>query len=446
MPVLTDQAAPDLFLSGLHPALGDGLLTSVTFLNEVAGRYPGALSLAAGAPYEGGWDLEDVHAALRRFCAHLRDDRGLSEAEVRRTVLQYGRTKGIVHELIARHLSLDEGIEVDPEAVVVTVGFQEALFLSLSALRRDPGDALLAVVPAFVGLTGAARLLGMPVVPVPSGPDGVEPAEVARAAREARRAGLRPRACCLVPDFANPTGSRMSLAQRTGLLEVAAAEDLLILEDNPYGFFPLDGTRLPTLKSLDRDRRVVYLGSLAKTVYPGARIGYVVADQVVAAPGGGRLLLADCLARAKSMVTVNTPPITQAVVGGRLLAHGGSLAAANRREARFYRDALTHLLDGLGRRFGPGSGVRWTRPAGGFFVTVEVPFEVTDTELERSAGEFGVIWSPLHHFYDSAAPLRLLRLSCSSLSPADAEAALDRFASFVGTVAAENGQRPAAGG
>lgn len=429
--------APDLVLEDLHPALGDELLTSVTFLNEVAARYPNCLSLAAGAPYEGEYDVADVHAALRRFCDHLRVDRGMTETEVRRTVLQYGRTKGIVHDLIAHHLEVDEGILVDPEAVVVTVGFQEAVFLTLGALHRDPSDALLAVIPSFVGLTGAARLLGMTVVPVPSGPDGVDPDDMARAARRAREAGLRPRACCLVPDFANPTGTRLSVQQRMGLLETAEAEDLLLLEDNPYGFFPLDGIRLPTLKSLDQNRRVVYLGSLAKTVYPGARVGYVVADQIVAGPDGGQLLLADYLARAKSMVTVNTSPIAQAVVGGRLLAHAGSLADANRREARFYRDALTRLLDGLAWRFHAGSGVRWTRPEGGFFVTVEVPFEVTDTLVDRSAREFGVLWSPLHHFYDSPVPLRMLRLSCSSLSPKDADIALDRFAAFVRAVSVE---------
>ncbi|MFF8911376.1 aminotransferase-like domain-containing protein [Streptomyces olivaceoviridis] len=426
-------AAPqpaDLALEHLHPALGEDLLTSITFFNEVAGRHPGALSLAAGSPNESRYDVADVHTAIDRFCDYLREELGYDERRVRRTLLQYGRTKGVVHDLIARHLRADEGITVDPEALVVTVGFQEALFLTLRALRRDHRDALLAVTPAFVGVTGAARLLEMPVLPVEAGPRGVDPDCLARTARAAREAGLRPRACYLVPDFANPTGIRVPLGIREELLRTAAAEDILLLEDNPYGLFPLDGARLPTLKALDTGRRVVYLGTVSKTVYPGTRVGYVVADQTVAGPGGPRLL-AEYLARAKSMVTVNTSPIAQAVVAGRLLTHGGSLAAANRHEAESYRLALSQLLNGLARRFPAASGVTWTPPDGGFFVTVAVPFDVTDELLARSAEEFGVLWSPLHHFYSSPGPLRLIRLSCSALTAAETDEALDRFAEFV---------------
>ncbi|MFH8978771.1 aminotransferase class I/II-fold pyridoxal phosphate-dependent enzyme [Streptomyces sp. NPDC017890] len=163
-------AMGSLDLAALHPSVGDPLLSSMNFLNEVAGRYPDALSLAAGTPYEGFYDVEDVHRALRVFTDHLRTERGFGEERVRRTLLQYGRTKGIIHELIARQLAEDEGLHVDPEAVVVTTGCQEALFLTLRLLRRDDRDVLLAVTPAYVGVTGAARLLDLPVRPGRRGP------------------------------------------------------------------------------------------------------------------------------------------------------------------------------------------------------------------------------------------------------------------------------------
>ena len=108
---------------------------------------------------------------------------------------------------------------------------------------------------------------------------------------------------------------------------MAAQEDLLLLEDNPYGTFG-DGARLPTLKALDTGRRVVYLGSFAKTGFPGARVGYAVADQRVAADDGTASLLADELSKIKSMVSVNTSPVAQAVVGGKLLE---TAAASSRR-------------------------------------------------------------------------------------------------------------------
>ena len=289
--------------------------------------------------------------------------------------MQYGRTKGIVHHLIARNLAVDERITVDPEAIVVTVGCQEAMFLVLRALRAEASDVLFAVAPTYVGLTGAARLVDLPVRPVAGGPDGVDLADLRAGVRRARAEGLRPRACYVMPDFANPSGVSMDTAQRRRLLDLAAEEDLLLIEDNPYGLFPATGTdRRPTLKALDTARRVVYLGSFAKTVLPGARVGYVVADQRVGGSDGTVGPLADQLAKIKSMVTVNTSPISQAVIGGALLAHDCSLVAANVRERAAYARNLGHLVAGLARRFPAGGPVRWTVPAGGFFVVVTVPF------------------------------------------------------------------------
>lgn len=260
----------DLSVADLHPALGDPALTSMNFLNEVSERYPAAVSLAAGRPYEEFFDVAAVHRHLDTFHRHLVDELGHTPEQARRLLLQYGRTKGIVHHLIARNLAVDEGITVDPEAVVVTVGCQEAMFLVLRALRADPADVLLAVAPTYVGLTGAARLVDLPVWPVAGGPSGVDLADLRAQARRARASGRRPRACYVLPDFANPSGVSMNVPDRQRLLTLAAEEDLLLLEDNPYGLFPVDdGPRPPTLKALDTDRRVIYLGSFAKTVLPG---------------------------------------------------------------------------------------------------------------------------------------------------------------------------------
>ncbi|MEU1967499.1 PLP-dependent aminotransferase family protein [Micromonospora sediminicola] len=427
----------DLAVTALHGSVDDPALNSMNFLNEVAQHYPEAVSLAAGRPYEEFFDSALLHAHLDRFRRHLADDLGLDRAQVDRTLLQYGRTKGIVHHLIARHLAVDERMTVDPETIVVTVGCQEAMFLVLRALRADPADVLFAVAPTYVGLTGAARLVDLPVRPVAGGPDGVDLADLRAGVRRARAEGLRPRACYVMPDFANPSGVSMDTAHRRRLLDLAAAEDLLLIEDNPYGLFPAAGTdRRPTLKALDTARRVVYLGSFAKTVLPGARVGYVVADQRVGGSDGTVGPLADQLAKIKSMVTVNTSPISQAVIGGALLAHDCSLVAANVRERAAYARNLGHLVDGLARRFPAGGPVRWTVPAGGFFVVVTVPFPVDDALLHRSAREYGVLWTPMAHFYDAGTPVRALRLSVSAVTPAQIDLGLDRLAALVGDVTA----------
>jgi (S)-3,5-dihydroxyphenylglycine transaminase len=278
------------------------------------------------------------------------------------------------------------------------------------------------------------------VIPVAEGPDGIDLDDLRAQAALAREAGLNPRACYVIPDFANPSGIRLGLDARRRLLEVAAAEDLLILEDNPYGLFGPEGDSLPTLKALDDQARVVYLGSFAKTGLPGARVGYVLADQRIAAtdatdgtPAEQRAAgtLADQLAKIKSMLTVNTSPIAQAVIGGKLLTHGGSLRTANTRERAVYQRNLAHLLAGLEERFGEQDGISWNVPAGGYFLLLTVPFAASDELLELSAEEFRVLWTPVHHFYADAQPRPVMRLSFSHLMPEEIDEALNRLADFI---------------
>ncbi|GHE98080.1 PLP-dependent aminotransferase family protein [Streptomyces griseoluteus] len=431
------MVTPELFAAELHSSLTDASLSSMNFLNEVAQRFPEAISFAAGRPHEANFDVALIHEYLDTYCRHLAEAEGRTEEQVRRALFQYGRTKGIIHDLIARNLAADEDVVVDPESIVVTVGCQEAMVLTLRALRRDERDVLLAVSPTYVGITGAARLVDMPVVPVSSGDDGVDLDDLTAVVRRVRGEGLRPRAFYLVPDFSNPAGKSLPTSRRRELLRLADEFDLLLLEDNPYGVFRARGERLPTLKSLDATRRVVYLGSFAKTGMPGARVGFAVADQLVGdAAGGDPTLFADELSKIKSMLTVNTSPVAQAVIGGKLIAHDYSLLRANEREIATYARNLAQLLDGLERRFtGPSRDavprVTWNTPAGGFFAVVTVPFDVTDELLALSAHTYGVIWTPMRHFYDGVGGERQLRLSCSLLDPDTLDTGLDRLAAFI---------------
>jgi (S)-3,5-dihydroxyphenylglycine transaminase len=403
-----------LALTDLHASLRDPLLDTMNFLNEIATRYPDAISFAAGRPYDEPFDAATVAGYLHTYERYLRQERGLSAPQAGSVLFQYGRTKGQIHELIAATIRNDEGVDVDPEAVVVTVGAQEGMLLALRALIRDTDDVLLVCSPCYVGISGAARLLDVTIEPVPEGAAGIDPATVRAASRRLRAAGRRPRALYVVPDFANPSGARMPLAARKALLRVAAEEDLLILEDNPYGLFTRTDTSLPVLKRLDRDRRVVYLGSFAKTCFPGARVGYVIADQQVVAPGGGTGLLADELSKIKSMTTVNTSPISQAAIGGMLLANGCRLRASNQDRIEQYRIRLNRLIAALEHRL-TGPDVTWNVPDGGYFLVLSVPFAADDEALARSGRDHGVLWTPMSYFYLGGGGDRQIRLSASYL-------------------------------
>ena len=418
----------------LHVSVCDPVAASMNFLNEIANRFPDAISLAAGRPYEEFYTAQDSGRYLEVYLEHL-GQQGLTQQQVRRLLLQYGRTNGIIHTDIARLLATDEGIDVPPEAVAVTVGCQEAMVIVLRGLCAGPADVILAAEPCYVGITGAARLLGVEVVPVREDDNGLSPAAVAAAAQAVRASGRRPRALYVVPNFSNPSGISLTVAARRQLLQVAAAEDLLLLEDDPYGLFGLTDEVRPTLKSLDTDRRVIYLGSFAKSCFPGARVGFIVADQVVVDSAGQRTLLATELSTVKSMLTVNTSPITQAVIGGMLVSAGHSLRAANQEKILFYRQSLRSMLAALERYFPePGRsrrGIRWNVPEGGFFAVVQAPVCADEKLLERSAAEYGVLWTPMSFFYLGEGGAGSIRLSCSWLDPGQVDEGVRRLAQLV---------------
>jgi (S)-3,5-dihydroxyphenylglycine transaminase len=417
----------------LHLSLNDPVLDRMNFLNEITFTYPQAISFAPGRPYDGFFEVDDVYAHLRRYSQYL-EHRGASPAEVRRSFYQYGPTAGQIRELIADSLGKDEGFTPPLASTVVTVGGQEAMFLALRTLFASPRDVLILVTPCYVGIIGAARLLDVPVVSVPEREGRLDVADIAAAVRSERAAGRRPRAVYLVPDYANPSGSTLDLASRTALLDLAEREGLLVLEDSPYRFA---GTapRLPSLKALDRSRCVIQLATYSKTIFPGARIGYVVADQEVVDRAGGRRLLAEDFAKVKSMITVNTSSLSQAVAAGALLSADGRVSELCAKAAEHYSRSMAETLDCLERRLPPERrrelGVSWNRPDGGFFLTLNTRTRTDTAALERSAREFGVIWTPMEYFYPHGGGETDIRLSISYLTVPEIGRGVDRLVRFI---------------
>jgi (S)-3,5-dihydroxyphenylglycine transaminase len=427
------STAASLRKEDLHASLSDPVLDTMNFLNEITFRYPRAISFAPGRPYDGFFDTEQIFTDIRRYLDHLAC-RGGSPEQIRAAMFQYGPTAGLIRELISSSLRADENIDVPAESIVVTVGCQEAMLLTLRALIAGPDDVLLVASPCYVGITGAASLLDVAVVAVEEREDGFRCADLDLAIGLERARGHRPRAFYVVPDHSNPAGTTMPVETRGELLDLAARHDILIVEDSPYRMVS-PGPHLPALKSLDRQRRVIHLGSFSKTAFPGARLGFAVADQTVTDAAGPAGLLADELAKIKSMVTVNTPALSQAVIAGMLLACEGRISEQNTRQAAYYARAMRATLRQLDRCFPAGQrdalGVHWNEPDGGFFLTMRVPFRTDNAALERSAENFGVIWTPMSYFYPQGGGDYSLRLSVSYLSEEEITNGITQLASFI---------------
>ena len=183
---------------------------------------------------------------------------------------------------------------------------------------------------------------------------------------------------------------------------------------------------------------MLYIGSFAKTLFPGLRVGFLAAGQR-AAPDGGSL--ANALSRVKSLLTVNTPPLLQAVVGGILLQTGGTLepiVTPKRARYRQQRDVMVAALEAhfAGRR----DEIEWHVPAGGFFLPMTLPFEFGPRELRRCALDHGVIVCPMRFFCIGAPRARQIRLSFSYVAPDDIARGIERLAGFVAAALVTKGR------
>jgi (S)-3,5-dihydroxyphenylglycine transaminase len=432
-PARPEPDGPAVRKEDLHASVSEPVLDTMNFLNEVTHRFPRAISFAPGRPYDGFFETEQIFTYIRRYLDHLAET-GSSPGQIRDALFQYGPTAGRIRELIAGSLRQDENIDVPPESIVVTVGCQEAMFLAVRALISGPQDVLLVSSPCYVGITGAARLLDIEPTAVPEREDGFRCADLEAAILAERAAGRRPRAFYVIPDHSNPSGTTMSLESRHALLELAGRQDILVLEDSPYRLVS-SGRQLPALKSLDRHRRVIHLGSFSKTVFPGARVGFAVADQPVVDDEGRTGLLADELAKIKSMVTVNTSPLSQAAVAGALLACGGRISELTTETAAHYaramRSTLWQLDQCLPAHHRAALRVSWNKPSGGFFLTLRVPFRADSAALARSARDFGVLWTPMSYFYPRDGGDCSIRLSISYLTQAEIKEGIARLARFI---------------
>lgn len=325
----------------------------------LAGRIPDLISFAAGSPSADvfPWDeLADISAGLLA----RRDGQ----------VLQYGATRGYrpLIEQIAAHL-LGKGVGTTPDAIIVTTGSQQGLDL-VGRVLIDPGDVVLVELPTYSGAIAAFRNLQASLVGVPQDADGIDVEALDEIVPSLAARGRRPRFLYVTPSFQNPAGVLMAPARRRALLEAAARHDLLIVEDDPYGslYFDDDGhVATRPIKADDREERVIYLGTLSKTLVPGLRVAWMVAPPAIV----------ERVELAKQAADLCSGMFDQRIA--HLAFERGIVDALAPRLRAHYREKRDAMEAALGTYL--SGRLRWTQPRGGFFIWAECIGEVDDRAL-----------------------------------------------------------------
>jgi GntR family transcriptional regulator/MocR family aminotransferase len=290
-------------------------------------------------------------------------------------LLDYGDPAGYgpLREAIAAYIRTARAVCCDADQVIVVSGTQQAVDL-IARVLLDPGDTVWLEEPGYLGARGAFLGAGVRVLPVPVDAEGLNVAEA-----EGRHAGAR--LCYVTPSHQYPLGVTMSLARRLALLDWARRAGAWIVEDDYDSEFRYAGRPLASLQGLDRDQRVIYLGTFSKVLAPALRLGYLVAPAD----------LVDAFVAARALTDHHSPSLPQAVLADFI--REGYLARHIRRMRTLYAERQDALLKAARREL---DGLLSVAPAEiGLHLLGWLPEGVDDREASRRAGVLGVEVPPL---------------------------------------------------
>jgi 2-aminoadipate transaminase len=329
---------------------------------------PEVISLAGGWPDTSTFPA-DSYAALMSTVASKSCARAL----------QYGPTEGLslLKACIAQVMQA-EGVEIDPDELLVTTGGQQVIDLVCKTLL-DPGDVVVCEAPTYPGAVPTFCAYEADVVQVTMDREGMRVDELSSTLDGLERAGRVPKFIYTVPTFHNPAGVTLSLERRRELVRIASERELLILEDNPYGLLRYEGTPLPTLRSLDDDF-VIYASTFSKILSPGVRLGWAAAPAPVL----------EKMNVGKQASDLCSSSISQYFVGAYF--DSGPWEDYVRSLIEIYRRRRDVMLDELAEHF--PREAEWTHPEGGLFIWVTLPDYIDTTDLLARALDEHVAFVP----------------------------------------------------
>lgn len=389
---------------------------------EITGlaRRAASLSPTAAAPPRSGMIGFDSGHAFPGILPDLRRAAALALGEYRHETLQYSERAGLpeMREWIAAHMCRD-GSPVTVDEIAVVNGAKHGIEL-LCRLLLDEGDTIVVTAPTYFTSIPIFRSFGARFIEVEQDEEGIDVEAIKAALDSVRRDGSRPPKFIYdIPDFHNPTGITTSRRRREALVALAARHSIPVIEDSPYREVRFEGEVLPTLRSLASGGSVISVGTFAKLVAPGLRIGWIAAPV--------DLIRRILLLKADG----GSSPLVQRILLEFFRADG--LPAHIETVRATYRDHRDAMVTSLRRHL---PTVEFTIPSGGYYVWLRLP-EGVDGEIiaDRAASE-GVSVIAGHRFFAADAtyprnrpsPRNNVRVAYSHASPTEIEEGVKRLA------------------
>ena len=334
-----------------------------------ATRNPDLISFASGIGDANLFPAEDFRKVLQ---AVMRRD-GIA-------ALDYGEGNGHapLRESIA-HILASQGIQTQPEHILITAGSQQALSL-VSQLLLKPGDSILVESPTYSGALDLFRALDFNVVGIPVDGQGMNVELLEKLLQQ-----HHPKLIYTIPTFHNPTGTCLSGPRRRQLIVLADRYNIPILEDDFVGDLRYEGRAQPALKALDPGGHVIYVSTFSKMLMPGLRVGYLAAEGPIY----------DSLVNFKRVNDLSTSTLVQRALEAYLTV--GRYQAHLRRSCQLFRRRRDLMVAAI-RRYLPAE-VRFDVPQGGLFIWLQLPENLSSEALLPLAWEEGVEFAPGDGFF-----------------------------------------------
>ncbi|MCG8350250.1 MAG: PLP-dependent aminotransferase family protein [Chloroflexales bacterium] len=372
---------------------------------------PGIVEFGWGHPDSALLPVEDI----ARAAAHTLAQDG-------RLALAYGAEQGPGNLItpICTRLGHIDGTAPPAEQIFITGGVSQALDLLCTTLTR-PGDIALVEAPTYHLALRILRDHKLHLIPIPADQDGLRIDLLEQQLAGLRSQGQTARLLYTVPTFSNPTGISMTVERRHALVELAQRVGLTVIEDDVYRELWYDATPPPSLFSLAPLGPIIRLGSFAKILAPGLRLGWLLA-----APEIVQRCVKSGLLDSGGGVNHFTAQIVGTFLELNLLdKHVATLRVAYKQR----RDALLSAL----RRYLP-TDCTWRTPQGSFFVWIRLPANRDSAALLPQAEAAGVSYLPGALFHASGGGKRYLRLSFALLPAAEMEEGARRLGAFFQTL------------
>lgn len=348
---------------------------------------PGMIAFAGGSPATEAFPCEEV----KRISAEILEENPVS-------ALVYGVSEGYepLRKTVKKWLYERENIGTDDDSVIITAGGTQVMDITTRVLASE-GDTVICEDPSFIGSLNCFRSHGCNLVGVPIDDDGMN----IDALEEAINQNPNAKFIYTIPNFQNPGGTTLSLEKRKRMYRLALENNLVILEDDPYGNLRVEGEAVPSIKSMDTEGIVVYAGSFSKILAPGIRVAYAVVPSKIA----------PAFTIGKQVSDVHTGVLNQMIVSRwfdeyDVNAHIDEIKKIYKRKLNLMCSCLDEHCKGF---------ISYVRPQGGLFIWAKLPDNVNMLDYVNKLLERNVAVVPGTAFMvDDTKPCNYIRLNFST--------------------------------